>query len=292
MHINDYVHLDIHRNNIIITEDDSKLKPYFIDFQYSTEIKNFINTLYNNSQNLLDTIQMYKPLEIRLLAKELLLITNEKEYNKYIDIICNNILNYKYTWVDGIKNKILSNVSYKVFFNNKNTFLLSNSEKFCKEILEQVKPLFLKPDIIKWKESIKDSKNIILEKNTPIYKLYSELLKKVDVYSMGMFLIKIYFYYIGQKEVKFKPGKKPYIILNRDNKISVKLDTSSINTQFLDDLYTNLTKPFTIFIGKVINFNFKTRLTSGELIVEYKKLLPAFKKYISDPEFEKLYKLR
>lgn len=106
---------------------------------------------------------------------------------------------------------------------------------------------------------------------------------------MGMFLTKIYIFFIGQKEIKCVPEKKPYIILNQKG---MMINTNTINSKFLDDLYTNLTKPFSLFIGKIINFNFKTRLTSGELLVEYKKLLPNFKKYISDPEFEKLFKLR
>jgi serine/threonine protein kinase len=278
MHINDYVHLDIHKKNIVFNQN----KPYFIDFEFGTEIKYFINMKIN----LINSIQMYWPLELRLLSNELLLTI---DYDKYINIIIDNILNNKYKWLDGVKEKIMNIISYKIFINNKNTFLLSNPEKFCKEILDQVKPLFLKSEIIEWKESLKDLSNIILNKDSPEYNLYSEILKKSDVYSIGIFLVNIFIYFIGQKEVKSKPGKKPYIILNKKRNV---INATSINPKFLDDLYDNLTKPFTIFIGKVINFNFKIRLTSGELIVEYKKLLPAFKKYISDPEFKKLYKLR
>jgi serine/threonine protein kinase len=278
MHANDYVHLDIHKKNIVFNQG----KPYFIDFEFGTEVKYFINMKIN----LLNTIQMYWPLELRLLSKELLFT---KDYDKHINTMLHDILNHKRSWTDGMKNRIMKNISYKIFYNNKNTFLLSNPEKFCNEVLDQVKPLFLKPEIIKWKESLNIQSNIILNKNTPEYNLYSDILKKADVYAMGIFLVNIFMYFIGQKEVKSKPGKKPYIILNQKGNM---VNTSIINSQFLDDLYTNLTKPFTIFIGKVINFNFKTRLTSGELIVEYKKLLPALKKYISDPEFEKLYKLR
>ena len=84
-------------------------------------------------------------------------------------------------------------------------------------------------------------------------------------------------------------NNKPYIIINKNFDM---INVDSINTKFLDDLYTNVTKPFTNFIGKLINFNFKLRLSSGEIIPEYNKLLPAIKKYTSDPEFIKLYKLR
>lgn len=290
MHTNDYVHLDIHWKNIIVNKEKSKLNPYFIDFQFSTEIKNFLNILHTNDQlNFLDTIQIYWPLELRLLDKQLIKVTDSNEIDKYINIISTNTVSSKYNWLKGIKNIIMPNISYKVFFNSKKSFLLRDPEQFCKEVLTQVKPMLLSPDIIKWRKSIGNAQETILKKNTPEYELYSELLKKADVYAMGMFLTKIYIFFIGQKEIKYVPEKKPYIILNQKG---MMINTNTINSKFLDDLYANLTKPFSLFIGKIINFNFKTRLTSGELLVEYKKLLPNFKKYISDPEFEKLFKLR
>ena len=184
MHINDYVHLDIHKKNIVFNEN----KPYFIDFEFSTEIKNFINVKIN----LFNSIQMFWPLELRLLANELLYLTDEKEYDKSINLILNNILHNKHKWFDGVKDKIMTHISYKIFFNNKNTFLLLDPKKFCKEILDQVKPLFLKPDIINWKQSLKVKSNIILNKDSPEYNLYSDILKKSDVYAIGIYLINIF----------------------------------------------------------------------------------------------------
>jgi hypothetical protein len=295
MHSNDYVHMDIHIGNVVV----KNLKPKFIDFGFGIEIKYFFNRIfteylkYNNKMtqyypNFLNASQIYWPLELRLLSRNLLFETNEKIFDENILLIIKELL--KNNWVNQLKDKILKITSYKLLINSNKTFLIKEPMQFCKEILNQVKPLFFKPEIIKSKEENKKSKplDLILEKDTFLYELYSEILKKTDVYSIGILLINIYAYYIGQKEVKMQ-NNKSYIILNKKFDI---INVDSINSKFLDDLYTNVTKPFTNFIAKLLHFNFKLRLSSGKIIPEYNILLPAIKKYVSDPEFIKLYKLR